>query len=319
MPRRTRASARPRCAAASPRRRAQGDDALQRQARHRQHEVKITDRTLKRIVSQLPGTARPDAVPICQRRRRAAADHLERRQRLYPRGDRRRLHRQAFPHLGRERDRVRPDARQGRERADQRQDGGRAGRRSARQHVGDEPQGLCPPGADRGGQGRPRDPLDGLERPRARKWLSSCEVALLQFLDKVAGKRQRKRPLDCGRRVPPRASAMGAWHPLHRTGCRGSIATGCCSALAVGAALVAVMLAAPDLRPARRRAASPTGIGWRSVIGRVLAKTSLAFMVVAAADIVATYAEPAAASRRISSTSSSPSPSRCRARSGAAS
>ena len=29
---------------------------------------------------------------------------------------------------------------------------------------------------------RPRDPLDGMQRPRARKWLSSCEVALLEFL-----------------------------------------------------------------------------------------------------------------------------------------
>jgi DNA topoisomerase-1 len=34
----------------------------------------------------------------------------------------------------------------------------------------------------------PRDPLKGLERPRARKWLSSCEVALIPFLNKVARK-----------------------------------------------------------------------------------------------------------------------------------
>ena len=32
----------------------------------------------------------------------------------------------------------------------------------------------------------PRDPLKGIERPRARKWLSSCEVALIPFLKKVA-------------------------------------------------------------------------------------------------------------------------------------
>jgi len=37
----------------------------------------------------------------------------------------------------------------------------------------------------------PRDPLKGLERPRARKWLSSCEVALIPFLRKVA-KKSRK-------------------------------------------------------------------------------------------------------------------------------
>ena len=37
----------------------------------------------------------------------------------------------------------------------------------------------------------PRDPLKGLERPRARKWLSSCEVALIPFLKKVARKAKR--------------------------------------------------------------------------------------------------------------------------------
>jgi DNA topoisomerase-1 len=37
----------------------------------------------------------------------------------------------------------------------------------------------------------PRDPLKGLERPRARKWLSSCEVALIPFLNKVARKTRK--------------------------------------------------------------------------------------------------------------------------------
>jgi DNA topoisomerase-1 len=31
---------------------------------------------------------------------------------------------------------------------------------------------------------RPRDPLNSMDRPRARKWLSDCEVGLLQFLTK---------------------------------------------------------------------------------------------------------------------------------------
>jgi DNA topoisomerase-1 len=34
----------------------------------------------------------------------------------------------------------------------------------------------------------PRDPLKGLERPRARKWMSSCEVALIPFLNKLVRK-----------------------------------------------------------------------------------------------------------------------------------
>ena len=37
----------------------------------------------------------------------------------------------------------------------------------------------------------PRDPLKGLERPRGRKWLSSCEVALIPFLAKVAKKARK--------------------------------------------------------------------------------------------------------------------------------
>ena len=59
---------------------------------------------------------------------------------------------------------------------------------------------------------------------------------------------------------------------------------------AVGLSLVAVMLL---LRSYGRRvvARDPEGLGWRNVIGRVLAKTSVTFMIVAAADVVATYAD----------------------------
>jgi small-conductance mechanosensitive channel len=60
--------------------------------------------------------------------------------------------------------------------------------------------------------------------------------------------------------------------------------------LAAGLALVAVML---GLRSYGRSvvARDPHGLGWRTVIGRVLAKTSIAFMVIAAADLLATYAD----------------------------
>ena len=40
---------------------------------------------------------------------------------------------------------------------------------------------------------RPRDPLNGMDRPRARKWLSECEVGLIRFLAKRP-KRQAKSP-----------------------------------------------------------------------------------------------------------------------------
>jgi small-conductance mechanosensitive channel len=60
--------------------------------------------------------------------------------------------------------------------------------------------------------------------------------------------------------------------------------------LAVGLAMVAAMLV---LRMLGQRAVArdPHGLGWRTVIGRVLAKTSLAFMILAAADVLASYAE----------------------------
>jgi small-conductance mechanosensitive channel len=60
--------------------------------------------------------------------------------------------------------------------------------------------------------------------------------------------------------------------------------------LAIGLLLVGVMLA---LRSYGQRVIErdPVGMGWRSVIGRVCAKTSLWFMVFTAADVVATYTD----------------------------
>ena len=59
----------------------------------------------------------------------------------------------------------------------------------------------------------------------------------------------------------------------------------------VAAALVALMLV---LRSAGARiaAADPEYRSWKSVIGRVLAKTSIAFMIVAAIEVVLSFAEP---------------------------
>jgi small-conductance mechanosensitive channel len=58
----------------------------------------------------------------------------------------------------------------------------------------------------------------------------------------------------------------------------------------VGAVLVALMLLlrAYGERTVRR---DPLGMGWRAVFGRMLSRTSVAFMILAAADVVATYAE----------------------------
>ena len=59
--------------------------------------------------------------------------------------------------------------------------------------------------------------------------------------------------------------------------------------LAVGLALVAFMLLFRSYGQ-RVIARDPEGFGWRNVIARVLAKTSALFMVIAAGDVIATYA-----------------------------
>jgi small-conductance mechanosensitive channel len=61
----------------------------------------------------------------------------------------------------------------------------------------------------------------------------------------------------------------------------------------VAAAIVGVMLIARIIGQRLVEGENRTAhFGWRGVIGRVLAKTAIAFMVMAAIDIVATYAQP---------------------------
>lgn len=59
-------------------------------------------------------------------------------------------------------------------------------------------------------------------------------------------------------------------------------------AAAAGLVLLILVLRGLGENAVRR---DPDGIGWRSVLGRVLAKTSVSFMIVAAADLVRTYAQ----------------------------
>jgi small-conductance mechanosensitive channel len=65
---------------------------------------------------------------------------------------------------------------------------------------------------------------------------------------------------------------------------------GLTTGVVVGAILVTLMLI---LRAWGQRSVGrdPLGMGWRSVFGRVLAKTSIGFMILAAADVVSTYAD----------------------------
>ena len=77
------------------------------------------------------------------------------------------------------------------------------------------------------------------------------------------------------------ANKLAGWFEANRDGLIAGVA--------VGLAIVAVMLV---LRSLGRRAEGrdPEGMSWRAVIARVLARTSVAFMILTAADVVSTYA-----------------------------
>ena len=51
-----------------------------------------------------------------------------------------------------------------------------------------------------------RDPLNGMDRPRARKWLSPAEVGLLEFLSR-GGKRSRRRKVSANEQASPAKAA----------------------------------------------------------------------------------------------------------------
>jgi small-conductance mechanosensitive channel len=78
------------------------------------------------------------------------------------------------------------------------------------------------------------------------------------------------------------ANRLSTWFEANRDGLLIGIA--------VAAILVALMLILRKIGEGMAHR-DETGMTWRGVIGRVLAKTSLAFMVFAAADVVAIYAE----------------------------
>jgi small-conductance mechanosensitive channel len=90
--------------------------------------------------------------------------------------------------------------------------------------------------------------------------------------------------------IRPEAAAMNAAMTLNRTAdWFGANATSLLIGVLVAVALVALMLL---LRWIGRKAVDrdPLGQDWRTVVGRVMSRTSLAFMVAAAADTVSTYA-----------------------------
>ena len=68
----------------------------------------------------------------------------------------------------------------------------------------------------------------------------------------------------------------------------------------VAAGIIALMLVARLIGQRMvARESEAERLGWRSVVGRVLARTTVFFMVMAAIDIVATYAEPPARMQRL--------------------
>src|SRR5436189_6074059 len=68
----------------------------------------------------------------------------------------------------------------------------------------------------------------------------------------------------------------------------------------VAAGIVALMLVARLVGQRMiAREAETAHFGWRSVVGRVFARTTIFFMVMAAVDIVATYSDPPARMQRL--------------------
>lgn len=51
-----------------------------------------------------------------------------------------------------------------------------------------------------------RDPLNGMDRPRGRKWLSSAEVALLEFLSRGGRRIRRRKPAAAAADQPAKAA-----------------------------------------------------------------------------------------------------------------
>ena len=95
------------------------------------------------------------------------ADHLRRRQRLHPRRHRRRFHRQAFPHLGRQRHRLRPTA----EKDEDERISLKTVLEPVAEALGNTPamsrKSYVHPALIDALQEDPRDPLRGMKRPRA--------------------------------------------------------------------------------------------------------------------------------------------------------
>ena len=84
-----------------------------------------------------------------------------------------------------------------RARADQRQDRGRAGRRSARQHAGDQPQVLCPSALLEAVKDDPRDPLDG--HGAAARRASACRARKSGCSSSSRAAAKRSRAAQAGR------------------------------------------------------------------------------------------------------------------------
>jgi DNA topoisomerase IB len=128
-------------------------------------------------------------------RRRSLPVTSRRRERLYPRGDRRRLHRQELPHLGRQRHRLRADAEAQEEEV--RKISLKTVLEPVAEALGNTPaisrKSYVHPKLIEAARDNPKLPLGAFERPRARKYLSSEEVGLLDWLMKGKRKRPVKR------------------------------------------------------------------------------------------------------------------------------
>ena len=176
-----------------------------------------------------------------------------------------------------------------------REDGGRAGRRSARQHARDQPQILRPPGTARAVKER-------FARPAGRAWsgrarASACRAprSACSSSSPASASKARRKPANEARQAAGAGRGLIAAAAPAKTAAMNEIATGRQNARLVRSPIAKAAdrdSSSPSVSSrscsccgctgARRSSSADDAYGWKMVIARVLAKTSIAFMVLAA-------------------------------------
>lgn len=260
------------------------------------HEATITDRNLLRVVKKcqdLPGQMLFQYVNGDGKPQAISSSDVNDYIRDATGGDFTAKH---FRTWGGERHLLQGNAGQGRRKTPQPQDCARTRCGSTRQHAGNQPQELCSPTTDRNAAG-------GSARSTSRLHAAASAPPPVQRRNRVPGIPQEEKAAPPaqgpGLNLPASPATSTAMIKLNAPVAPREIGSvldwtlANLDRLAIGAliaaAIVGVMLVMRWIGH-RILAGEPEMWGWKGIIGRVLAKTSIAFMVAAAIDIVVSYA-----------------------------